>query len=625
MRIVPSATELKERLDAARLKAARLVGAREADTRQLAEWTDKVAQAKARRSLSEEMTRLFEAMQTRAHSRSVGSFEALLSAVLEDVLPGQGRVHLELSSSNNAPNLDIYIDNEGNLEDVLECNGGAVTNVVCTGLRYAALSRTKNRRLMVLDEPDCWMKPEHIPDFMRVVAEVSNTTKSQTLLISHHETPYFRGRMNVVELVKGDDGKITASVALPLVTDWESDDQPGVRGVRLVNVGAHIDTTLPFFPGATAFIGDNNLGKSTALSTATKAVAYNASDDTLIRHGADMAQITYLLEHDRRLVWTRRRKGSPKVVYALFQGDDPTPLKEGKAPGRGSVPEWVKQELGISEVDGLDLQVGSQKKPVFLLDETASRRARLLSVGRESGHLVQVMDAWGDVMRGDREVVKDGELRVTKLNYRLTRMESLDATVEKCDSLAAKFGAVESVSRNFSALRSILDRVLQAQTAVDRLSAESAALAGLPNEAPVLAEVAGITRVISRIERGQPYKHLELPLLQVEVPTLQDTLELKKVGARIAGLQKYRPLFEVQLPQLPEAPIPTDERHLQTAMARVAALLASLTEAQRDAAQAEKDYQAGEVAMAALQEKLGGVCPLCDQKFEKEHLHVHVE
>lgn len=625
MRTVPSANELKERLDAARMKAARLVGARGADTRQLAEWTDKVAQAKARRSLSEEMTRLFEAMQTRAHSRSVGSFEALLSAVLEDVLPGQGRVHLELSSSNNAPNLDIFIDNDGNLEDVLECNGGAVTNVVCTGLRYAALSRTKNRRFMVLDEPDCWMKPEHIPDFMRVVAEVSKTTKSQTLLISHHETPYFRGRMNVVELVKGDDGKITAAVAQPLVTDWESDDQPGLRGIRLVNVGAHVDTWLPLFPGATAFIGDNNLGKSTALSTATKAVAYNASDDTLIRHGAEMAQITYVLEHGRRLVWTRRRKGSPKVVYALFQGDDPTPLKEGKAPGRGSVPEWVREELGISEVDGLDLQVGSQKKPVFLLDETASRRARLLSVGRESGHLVQVMDAWGDVMRGDRDIVKDGELRVTKLLYRLERMGALDTTVANCETLASKFGAVESVSRNFSMLSSVLERVLQATTAVERLSAEAAALAGLPDEAPTLAEVAGITRVIGRIERGQPVKNLELPALKIEVPTLEDTVELKKVGARIAGLQKYRPLFDVQLPQMPELPVLTDERHLQTAMARVASLLVNLSTAQRDEDQAKKDLAAGETEMAALQEKLGGVCPLCDQKFEKEHLHAHME
>jgi hypothetical protein len=614
---------LKERLDAARMKAARLVGAREADTRQLAEWSDKVAQAKARLSLGEEMGRLFDAMQTRAHSRSVGSFEALLSAVLQDVLPGTGNVRLELSNSNNAPNLDIYLDNNGELEDVLEGNGGAVTNVLSTGLRYAALTRTKNRRLIVLDEPDCWIKPQHIPEFMRVIAEVSATTRAQTLLISHHEPAYFRGRMNVVELLKGDDGVVRAQVCLPQVSNWDSPDQPGVRGIRLVNVRAHVDTWVPLFPGATAFIGDNNYGKSTALSTATKAVAYNESDDTVIRHGADQAQITFELENERKLVWTRRRKGSPKVVYALYQGD--TLLKEGKAPGRGSVPDWVRDELGIAEVDDLDIQVGSQKKPVFLLDETASRRARLLSVGRESGHLVQVMNAYGDIKRGDRDLVKDGEARVTRLNYRLARMTTLDTTVEACDALAAKFDAVDSASRNAAQLRSLVERLSQASAAVTVLSAQVEALSGLPETAPVLAEVAGLARVIDRIDRGQPFKGLELPPLQVTVPELQDTGELKKIGMRIATLDKYRPLFAVELPVLPELPVPTDERHLKTATERLAALGTALGSAEKDQAQADKDAEAGQRALAALQDKLGGVCPLCDHKFEKEHEHAHLE
>lgn len=619
----PSAAELKERLDTARMKAARLVGAREADTRQLAEWSDKVAQAKARLSLGEEMSRLFDAMQTRAHSRSVGSFEALLSAVLQDVLPGTGNVRLELSNSNNAPNLDIYLDNNGELEDVLEGNGGAVTNVLSTGLRYAALTRTKNRRLIVLDEPDCWIKPQHIPEFMRVIAEVSATTRAQTLLISHHEPAYFRGRMNVVELLKGDDGVVRAQVCQPQVSTWESAEQPGVRGIRLVNVRAHVDTWVPLFPGATAFIGDNNYGKSTALSTATKAVAYNESDDTVIRHGAAQAQITFELENARKLVWTRRRKGSPKVVYALYQGE--TLLKEGKAPSRGSVPDWVREELGIAEVDDLDIQVGSQKKPVFLLDETASRRARLLSVGRESGHLVQVMNAYGDIKRGDRDLVKDGEARVTRLNYRLARMTALDATVATCDTLAAKFGAVDSASRNAAQLRSLVERLSQAGAAVARLSAEAEALSGLPEAAPALAEVAGLSRVIERLERGQPYKDLALPPLQVVVPELHDTTELTRVGARIAALQKYQPLFAVELPVLPELPVPSDERHLKTATARLAALSTGQAAAEADKAQADKDVVAGQQALETLQEKLGGVCPLCDHKFEKDHDHAHLE
>lgn len=657
--LVPSVSQLKSRLDTARMKAARLVGARDSDTRQLAELTDKVGLAKARLSLSEELTRLFEAMQTRAHSRSVGSFEALLSAVLQDVLPGTGNVRLELSNSNNAPNLDIFLDNNGSLEDILEGNGGAVTNVVSTGLRYAALTRTKNRRLIVLDEPDCWIKPEHIPEFMRVISEVSATTKAQTLLISHHEPAYFRGRMNVVELVRDDNGLVSAEVHAPQVTQWESDSQPGLRGIRLVGVRAHTDTWVPLFPGATAFIGDNNYGKSTALSTAIKAVAYNQSDDTIIRHGASKAEITVVLENNRRLVWTRRLKGSPKVVYALYIGNEEKPIKEGKAPGRGSVPDWVREELGVSEVDGLDIQVGSQKKPVFLLDQSAPTRARLLSVGRESGHLTQVMDAWGDIKRGDRDVVKDGEARVSRLNYRLERMGSLDAAVATCETLSDKFSAVESVGRNFAQLRSLVERLTQSSAEVAHLSAQVEALSGIPEAAPQLAEVASLSRVIERLERGQAVKNVELPPvqidvpvleetvslirvmdriqrfqhvkgvelppLQVEVPELLDTAELVKVGERIKRLSKYQPLFGVTLPNLPDLPALGDERQLQNTMARLLGLTKTLVSAQEEQAQAEKDAVGAEAALKALQEKLGGVCPLCDHKFEKEHDHAHME
>lgn len=614
---------LKSRVDQARLLAARLRGVREADQRQLAEWTEKVGTAKARLALSEEVSRVFEAMQTRAHSRSVGTFETLLSAILQDVLPDKGNIRFELTSSNNSPNLDIFVDNAGSLEDVLEGSGGAVTNVISAGLRFAALTRTKNRRLMVLDEPDCWIKPSRVPNFIRVVADVARTTKTQTLLISHHDPAYFRGRVNLIELSRDDAGDVQAEACLPLVTDWESPSQPGIRSIQLINFRAHKDTTLKLYPGVTALIGDNDLGKSTALVASLKAVGYNESDDTVIRHGAKEAQIVIELENDRRIVWTRKAKGSPKVVYALYHGTEL--VAEGKAPGRGSVPDWVTAELGISEVDDLDIQVGSQKNPVFLLDQPASRRAQLLSVGRESGHLVRVMDAWGDIKRADRETVREGEARVSKLSYRLQRMEKLDLLLEQAESLAQKFSEVEVFGTKVQQLERVVRQLSEGTATVDRLSREVRALQGLPDQAPELEEVALLQQVILRIQRGLPVKDLALPDLQVQVPELQDTAALARIGVRISQLQKYRPLFGLELPQLPEVPVLTDERHLQASATRLGALLAAVQTSQRDHAAADAEHDKAKSDLKALQTRLGGVCPLCDHRFEEEHDHVHVE
>lgn len=618
-----SLSALKSRLDAARLLAARLQGARDADARQLKELTDKVSEAKARLSLAEEVSRILEAMQTRAHSRSVGTFEQLLTAVLQDVLPEKGGIRLELSNSNNSPNLDIFVDNDGSLEDVLDGSGGAVTNVVSAGLRFAALTRTKNRRLMVLDEPDCWIKPSRVPNFIRVIADVARETKTQTLLISHHDPAYFRGRTNLLELTRSESGQVVATVCDPVVTDWESESQPGIRSIQLINFRAHKDTTLKLFPGVTALIGDNDLGKSTALVASLKAVGYNESDDTVIRHGAKEAQIVIELENDRWLVWTRKAKGSPKVTYALYAGSEL--IAEGKAPGRGSVPDWVQAELGISEVDDLDIQIGSQKNPVFLLDQPASRRATLLSVGREAGHLVKVMEAWGDIKRVDRETVKDGETRISRLTYRQARMAPLDAAVPECLALLERFTEVDAFAQKFAGLVKLTQTLATVGADVLRLNRETQALGQLPTDMPVLNDVLGLQDVTARIAKGLPYKAVELPAMQVQAPDLQDTAVLARIGTKISQLQKYRPLFDVRLPEMPEQPSLSDERHLQSTAIRLNTLLTNVGQSRTDQVQANTDYGQGVADYRALQDSMGGVCPLCDHKFEEGHSHANVE
>ncbi len=616
---------LRKRLTDASLKVARLRGVRDADQRQLAEWTDKVAKAKARLGLADEISRIFVAMQNRAHSRAVGTFERLLSAVLQDVIPGKGNVRLELTTSNNAPNLDIFVENNGALEDVLEGNGGAVTNVISAGLRFAALTRTKNRRLMILDEPDCWVKPARVPNLIRVIADVAHTTKTQTFLISHHDPAYFRGRVNILELVRNKDtGLVEAAPCEPLLEEWESPQQPGIRSIRLVNVRAHADTTLTFGPGVTALIGDNDLGKSTALVTATKAVGYNESDDTVIRHGAKEAQITFELENDRRLVWTRRAKASPKVVYSLYQGTKL--LAEGKAPGRGSVPDWVTAELGISQVDDLDIQVGSQKNPVFLLDEKASRRAQLLSVGRESGHLTAIMNMWGSIKRADSATETEGEARITRLSHRLEKLEGLDTVSEKLETLTEQFSPLEAMTLRAATLTRLTKTIKECGAGVAHMTKELAVLDALPADLPVLQDAARPRVLAARIRRNLPFKNVSLPDFQVSLPQLVDSAVVKRTAARIHNLRKYEPLFSQQLPELPELPVLTDNKQLTQTLIRLRTLTEQVRSTERELLTAETDYTNGQQAFKKLQADLGGVCPLCDHHFgETTHVHAQLE
>jgi DNA repair exonuclease SbcCD ATPase subunit len=659
-----------------RLTHARLVGVRESALARDAELTLKVGHAKARLALDEEVTAALERLQERAHQRAVGVFERLLSAIVSDVLPGKGDVKFELGTERGAPALDVQIDNGGAREDALGGSGGAVANVLSAGLRFAALSRTSNRKLMVLDEPDCWLKPDRVRAFIRVIAEVSEKARTQTILISHHEPSTFEGLVNIVRLVKDERGKPTTQVMEPRSgAMWLDDDEPGLRSIRLINFRAHADTTLPLFPGVTALVGDNDLGKSTLAISALRAVAYGESDDTLIAHGATEARVEVQLERGRKIEWVRRLKGSPRILYALYENGEKT--HEGRPSGRRQVPTWVSEALGISRVDELDIQLGNQKVPVFLLTEKPSTRAQLLSVGRESGRLHALIDSYADLKRKDREQVREGEAEITTLRGRLANSACLPELATKLEALAVLASDVDTFTARQAQLAQFLARVDTIERRLATFRARAKALEVIPS-VPTLAETARLGHLANTIARTAPAAALRREFPAVEVPALFDQSRFARVIAtieRTSKVESVRVLPQVMLPELkgttrlaqiaemiertskvanlrrsfstPVLPVLTDNRglvqlgqqmsrlqkrsallaHLPALPARVEAadLGALARQIERLASRAQERTRAEQELRVATQavaeardrhneliEAVGGICPVCD-------------
>lgn len=612
----PSATEAIERFDALRLRHARAHGEMEQCARQHAELTEKVSMAKGRLAVADEVASLLDAMQNRAHERSVGLFEQLLTAVLQDVLPDKGQVRLQLSTERNLPSLDVLIENQDALEDVLEGNGGAVTNVISAGLRYAALARSSNRRFIALDEPDCWLKPDRVPAFVRVLADVSAQTGVQTLVISHHDVSYFEGHANIVRL-RREDGRVEVETLEPRLANWPDDETPGIRAIRLENFRAHTDTRLEFGPGLTAIVGDNDLGKSTAIISSMRALGYGESDDSCISHGADFARITLWLEAGRRIVWLRKRKGSPKVTYELWDGDKQ--VAEGRPTTRGSVPEWVQQHLGICKVDELDIQVGGQKSPVFLLDAPPSRRAQVLSVGREAGYLHQLLDSYAELKRRDREIVRDGDARVARLALVLGKRPYLESCERVLVRAADKARAITQLDERRRKLEAALARMASLQETVRLRSMQVAAFGELPSEAPKLTSLEPLAKLIARIERAQALERLSVGALP-EVPVRPPLERLREMGSRIARLSRLVSAGD-RLESMPDVPDVTRVALAARYMSLLETRTVQATKAQAVCVEAERALEEGTAAFEAFKAELGA-CPLCGSTLNgKEHVH----
>lgn len=132
--------------------------------------------------------------------------ETNLTYALREILGQDRQVSAVRSHSRGKLELNFQILNNGAEEEVPRAQGGSVLNILATGLRLIALAsisatgvsarevrseEKEHRPFLVLDEADCWIRPEIVPEFVRVVAKAADRLGLQVLYISHHPVELF--------------------------------------------------------------------------------------------------------------------------------------------------------------------------------------------------------------------------------------------------------------------------------------------------------------------------------------------------------------------------------------------------------------------------------------------------
>lgn len=121
--------------------------------------------------------------------------ERNLSYALNEVLGQDLRVVSSRDVQRGKVTISFGIEREGQPEDILTGQGGSVCNVISVGLRLIALSQLderEHRRFLVLDEQDCWIRPDLVPRLMAIIHSIARKLDFQVLVISHHEVNQFR-------------------------------------------------------------------------------------------------------------------------------------------------------------------------------------------------------------------------------------------------------------------------------------------------------------------------------------------------------------------------------------------------------------------------------------------------
>lgn len=135
-----------------------------------------------------------------------------LTIALQEVLDQPLRFRAEAGSRNRAITVEFAVERDGNEEDLIRGQGGSVANVLSVCLRMfalATLDESQHRRFLVLDEQDCWLKPDLVPRLVKIVHDAGQALGFQVLMISHHDVAIFEQYADrIFQLAPQPDGTI---------------------------------------------------------------------------------------------------------------------------------------------------------------------------------------------------------------------------------------------------------------------------------------------------------------------------------------------------------------------------------------------------------------------------------
>lgn len=202
-----------------RQRAERLVGRRTAHQRQLKNLEQSLADVANRLELAEPVTEALRELGEQLFAQVLGTVQSRLTVALQDVLEQPVQFRATAEFKRGAAAVEFSIERDGNREDIRRGQGGSVHNILSVGLRMfalASLDPATHRPFLVLDEQDCWLRPELVPALVGIVAEAARELGFQVVMISHHDVRLFEDHADRIwRLVPAADG-ITVQESSPL-------------------------------------------------------------------------------------------------------------------------------------------------------------------------------------------------------------------------------------------------------------------------------------------------------------------------------------------------------------------------------------------------------------------------
>lgn len=197
----------------ARRRLDKLLNKREERVKRSQKLASQFAELNHHLSIADKVTSALDQLTDNLLKQLLSIVEQKLTIALQEILEQPLAFKAKVEFQRMATSVEFWIERDGKEEDILRGQGGSVANVLSVGLRMFALATLDpehHRPFLVLDEQDCWLRPDLVPRLVKIVHQAARELGFQVIMISHHEVALFeRYADKIFEFTPGPPGTVT--------------------------------------------------------------------------------------------------------------------------------------------------------------------------------------------------------------------------------------------------------------------------------------------------------------------------------------------------------------------------------------------------------------------------------
>jgi AAA domain len=319
-----------------------------------------------------------------------------------------------------------------------------------------------------------------------------------------------------------------------------------IKSITLENFMSHQATRIELDPGVTVITGPNNVGKS-AVVEAVRSLIQNPSQKYSIRHGAKQAVVRLELDSGEIIEWVRTdRTAYYRLLRPQANGQEEACDPEEYRKIGLTVPEDIQALLRLGRVEtetgDIDIHIGNQRDPIFLLNSPGSHAAGFFAASTEAEYLLrmrQTLKSRVDYARTTSKVLAGECLTLEKALSRYQPLEGLESELEQAEE------TYELICRNQKSLPELSEFIGNLADQERTLGNQQQSVAifeglGLP---PELQEIVGLEAFLQHWRQITGKTEAATARLQILNPLsfhplLKETASLAHLSSRLAETEK---------------------------------------------------------------------------------------